>query len=298
MLQRIVIPYGYGQTCNQLFQISHWIPTAIELGIPLYFPGFKRYAHMFSGTFNQRQPRFPRTAPAMGLPQATLSLLCTYAARVPRVNIGPFFTLARMLPGVVTFACDDRCSEGVDPNKVIEDPRVAAGKSLWVRGWMYRDRVRVVKYKPCIKEFFSPVPEIQERVDACIRRNRNGNAVLVGVHLRRGDYSKFAGGKYYYDDNAFRGLMRQMSAALPDRNVRFLLVSNGPVDRNNYEGLDMAMGPGDPASDLYSLAACDYILGPPSSFTMWASFIGNVPLYIIRDLSTPLRLDSFTVCDG
>jgi hypothetical protein len=299
MLRQIVLPYGFGQTCNQLFQIAHWMPAASERGISLYFPGFRRYAHLFSGTCGQRQPRFPRTAPVMGLPQTVLSYACSWAARAPRAKIGPFFALARMLPGVVTFAWDDSGRDGsADPVNVIEDPRVAAGKTLWVRGWLYRDRSRLVAYKPCIREFFSPVPETQQRVDACIDANRKGGAILVGVHLRRGDYGKWAGGKYMYDDNVYSGLMRQVSATLPDRDVRFLLVSNEPVDRGNYAGLDIALGPGDPVGDLYSLAACDYIMGPPSTFTAWASFVGNVPCCSIDDPSTPLQLDRFAISEG
>jgi hypothetical protein len=296
MLKRIMLPYGYGKTCNQLLQIAHWIPAANEFEVPLYFPGFRRYAHLFSGTVNQRLPRFPRKAPGVGWPQAALSRLCSYAARVPHVNtIGLFFKVAGMLPGVVTFAWDDSGrARSMEPTKVIKDPRVAAGESLWVRGWLYRDQAGVAKHKPCIKGFFSPVPEIQQRVDACIRQNREGNTVLVGVHLRRGDYRTWAGGKYYYDDNVFRRLMQQMSKVLTDRKVRFLLVSNEPLDRSKYDGLDIAKGPSDPAGDLFSLAACDYIMGPPSTFTSWASLFGDVPLYTIHDPSAPLRLDGFT----
>jgi hypothetical protein len=204
-----------------------------------------------------------------------------------------------MLPGVVTYTWDDSGRDGdISPVKVIEDPRIAVGKSLWVRGWLYRDRSGVLAHKQSIREFFSPVPEIQQRVAACIRRNRKDNKVLVGVHLRRGDYSKWSGGKYYYDDNVIRGLMQQMCQTLPERKIRFLLVSNQPVDQSNYAGFDIAKGPGDPVGDLYSLAACDYIMGPPSTFTIWASFFGNVPLYSINDPSAALRLAGFTICKG
>jgi hypothetical protein len=154
------------------------------------------------------------------------------------------------------------------------------------------------KHQSHIKEFFSPAQGIQYRVDACVKENRQGNSVLVGVHLRRGDYRQWAGGKYFYNDGAFRGLMGQMSAALSDRNVRFLLVSDQPIDRTNYDGLNIAMGPGDPAGDLFSLSSCDYIIGPPSTFTLWASFYGAVPLFTIADVKAPIQLDAFTVAEG
>jgi hypothetical protein len=31
-------------------------------------------------------------------------------------------------------------------------------------------------------------------------------------------------------------------------------------------------------TDMYVLAACDAILGPPSTFSIWASYYGRVPL--------------------
>ncbi|HAX17707.1 MAG TPA: hypothetical protein DCY00_03825 [Actinobacteria bacterium] len=45
--------------------------------------------------------------------------------------------------------------------------------------------------------------------------------------------------------------------------------------------------------DLYSLALCDYIFGPPSTFSMWASFYGEVPLRFITNPDTDLSLDKF-----
>jgi hypothetical protein len=294
MLKRIMLPFGYGQTCNQLFQISHWIPAAIETGLPLYFPGFRRYAHLFSGTEGKHFPRFPKTAPRAGLPELLFSILCSYVARIPHANIGPFFKASRMLPGVVTDACDDSGRHGNhDPNKVLSEPCITAGQSLWVRGWLFRDEAGIAKHKQSINAFFSPVPEIQRRVDICIKQNRKENAVLVGVHLRRRDY-KYS--KYFYDDMVYRNLMQQLFEIMPNCKVRFLLVSDETVDRSNYDGLDIGMGPGDPGGDLYSLAACDYIMGPPSTFTAWASFFGSVPLYTIADPAHTLNIKKFVIC--
>jgi hypothetical protein len=45
--------------------------------------------------------------------------------------------------------------------------------------------------------------------------------------------------------------------------------------------------------DLYLLAKCDYIIGPPSTFSLWASFYGSKPLYMIRDLETNITDEIF-----
>ena len=49
--------------------------------------------------------------------------------------------------------------------------------------------------------------------------------------------------------------------------------------------------------DLRIMSKCDYILAPPSSFSGWASYSGNVPLYRITDRMTPtFCLEDFGVC--
>ena len=297
MLRKIILPYGYGQTCNQLFQIAHWIPTAAELKVPLYFPGFSRYADLFSGTEKQQIPRYPRTAPAMGWCPTSLSRLISHVhARGSRVGIGPFFRLLEMLPGCVTFSWDDSGRDGsMNPIQVVSYRRVKSGRSLWVQGWLYRDRAGVNKHKLRILDFFAPIQDVRERVTSHIKEIRKGITVLVGVHLRRGDYR---GGKFYFGDDVYRAMMQQMFAALPDRKIRFLLVSNEPIEKRNYAGLDSAIGLGDAAGDLFSLAACDYVIGPPSTFSLWASFFGNVPLYKVSEPAEALHLSAFTVCTG
>ena len=199
MLRQIVLPYGYGQTCNQLFQISHWIPTASELGIPLYFPGFRRYAQLFSGTFDLRQPRFPRTAPAMGLTQAALSLMCTNARRAYLVStLARFIHWRRMVPGVVTFVVDDSGLDGsIDPNKVIGILALPPGSRCGFEDGCTEIEPAWQNIRNVSRSISLRFRRFNMRVDACIRKNRQENTVLVGVHLRRGDYSEFAGGKYY-----------------------------------------------------------------------------------------------------
>ena len=42
--------------------------------------------------------------------------------------------------------------------------------------------------------------------------------------------------------------------------------------------MSVGLGPGSVVGDLYALARCDYIMGPPSTYTQWASFYGNHPM--------------------
>ena len=45
--------------------------------------------------------------------------------------------------------------------------------------------------------------------------------------------------------------------------------------------------------DLYGLAACDYIIGPPSTYSHWASFWGKGPLRPLDSSDLQLKLGDF-----
>jgi hypothetical protein len=49
--------------------------------------------------------------------------------------------------------------------------------------------------------------------------------------------------------------------------------------------------------DLYSLARCDYVFGPPSTYSQWASFYGNKPLLHVFDRDSQLLPERFGVSD-
>jgi hypothetical protein len=46
---------------------------------------------------------------------------------------------------------------------------------------------------------------------------------------------------------------------------------------------------------MYSLAKCDLIMGPISTYSTWASFYGKVPLYRIDNPENPVSLDNFKI---
>jgi len=45
--------------------------------------------------------------------------------------------------------------------------------------------------------------------------------------------------------------------------------------------------------DMYLLSRCDHIIGPPSTFSIWASFYGCTPLYMIGELETKITDEIF-----
>ena len=78
----------------------------------------------------------------------------------------------------------------------------------------------------------------------------------------------------------------------------YLLCSDEPINIGNFQGLPIKTGNNHLIEDLYSLAACDYIMGPPSTYSMWASFYGQTPRVEIIDGNQSLSLDDFQITEG
>jgi len=49
--------------------------------------------------------------------------------------------------------------------------------------------------------------------------------------------------------------------------------------------------------DLYALAECDYIIGPPSTYTLWASFYGDTPLWFMEHKGDIPDLSAFFIAE-
>jgi hypothetical protein len=165
-------------------------------------------------------------------------------------------------------------------------------------GWQFRAPVWFDKHAQVIREYFRPTPELCNRVDDVITRARLECDLLVGVHIRQGDYKDHLDGKFHYETAEYVQWMRRMQELMPDKRVGFLICSNVQQRSADFEGLCWTSPDGHIVVDMYSLAMCDYIVGPPSTFSQWASFYGQVPLCMLRERGQEIRFDRFEVFNG
>lgn len=149
-----------------------------------------------------------------------------------------------------------------------------------------------------IRAKFIPNAEIRETVRARVAAAREGADVLIGVHIRHGDYAYFCGGIYFYPTRFYQEVMERMAGFFPGRRVAFLVCANAPQRFEGVLPFKVTNGPGSIMGDLYSLAECDYILGAPSSFSHWAAFYGRKPILHLFKQRLPDSLDEFTIHDG
>jgi hypothetical protein len=169
---------------------------------------------------------------------------------------------------------------------------------VFVQGWFFRNRDNCARHRELICTHFTPWERHLARAHAAIESARRRGRFVIGVHMRRTDYTRYKGGQFYYSHDQYRSVMERVQAAFPDQGVSFLICSDEPVPRDTFAGLDVLYGSGHELEDLYALAACDRLIGPLSTYTTWASYYGHVPLYRIADPDKTPTADCFTVRRG
>lgn len=131
---------------------------------------------------------------------------------------------------------------------------------------------------------FNPSQLIVENVKMYIKEIKRSADLIIGIHMRRGDYNSFLNGKYYYSNIQYKTFINNLILVFNNKKIAFLLLSNEEIDKlifneyNCYFSSCTGM-----AEDLYLLSQADYILGPPSTFSAWASLYNSSPLYFIQD---------------
>lgn len=164
-------------------------------------------------------------------------------------------------------------------------------------GAQRKNNLFLAKYHHEITQIFEPKKIYKQKVDSEFREQLEKFDIIVGVHIRRGDYKDFLGGIYYFDDKTYLKAMESIKNQLEskDQKVIFLLCSNEKIDLSFYNTLEVfQISEPNSISDLYALSACSFIIGPPSTYSMWASYYGKVSLKFMKNPNEFVDLKDFS----
>lgn len=137
------------------------------------------------------------------------------------------------------------------------------------------------KHSDTVRKTFIPNQSISLNVLKNINHVKKNADLLIGVHVRHGDYKSFCDGIMFYSIFEYVQIMRCIKDQFPEQRVTFIICSDEKQDLSEYSDLNIHYGLGGIVEDLYTLASCDYIFGPNSTFSHWASFYGQVPIHIL-----------------
>lgn len=284
----IIIAQRFGQLGNRLLLFAHLIAFAQEHHLTVVNLAFEEYAPLFQATRGDLFCRYPPARSRLKPTARRRHWLFRLAARALRE------AEARHLPFVRACRLADDQTLLLDA----EFARLARRKIVFVGGWLFRMPGPLADSAPALRDYFRPLDESAQAAARSARSARDGCDVLMGVHVRHGDYRGYAGGRYFFTPEQYAALMARAASLFPAQRVGFLICSNESQPAAPFEGLRVTFGPGDLIEDLYALAACDFLLGPPSTFTWWASFYGGVPLCQIQAADAAFTREDFKVHPG
>ena len=168
-------------------------------------------------------------------------------------------------------------------------------KHIAVVGWEARWYDLFLKYKQEILQLFAFKKSVAKACEKILAETPQGSCRL-GVHVRRGDYATWYGGRYFYSDEQFVSLIRQFLVLHPEAVV-YICGNDPSLNKDLYRkalaDTRVVFPEGNAAEDLYVLSECDYLIGPPSTFSLTASMYHDTPLYWIKDAGVPLTDASF-----
>jgi hypothetical protein len=121
--------------------------------------------------------------------------------------------------------------------------------------------------------------------------------MVVGIHIRRGDYAFWHNGRFFYELETYHQFMLQIQQLYDDKKVSFFISSNEDFSLDIFDSCDCYRFEKEPSGailDLYTLSLCDLLIGPFSTFSRWASFIGEKPLCFIESKEQQITKDSFS----
>ena len=258
-----------GQMCNRIFWFVHALATAIELKTDIVHP-FGREIRSFSDLH-------PEAVPEIGV-------------RV--FNLGRFIPVdvlhgwLQRVPGMGKAYFDGNAAR-------CERWRAHGRRNILLWNWHFRNSEAIARHREKIVAF------LRAKDVHCVRPNeivgglREDGVTVVGVHMRRGDY-KEAAPQFYYDDATYLRMMREFKDSCGAR-VKFVAVSNEHVNAEFFRtrGIDLTDASGAPQEDVVTLSLCDYIMGPPSTFSWWAAYYGDKPCFNIQSRDERIEVERF-----
>lgn len=164
---------------------------------------------------------------------------------------------------------------------------------VYVAGWKFRLHELTEKHrdeiskKYILKAFFYENSILAKKAGEL----KSQGYTLIGVHIRRGDYKKWKGGIYCYDDSVYKKYMDSISQQLTQQGKEkqmFLLFSN--EDLKIQQSSNIIISKENWYTDQHVMSMCNYLIGPPSTFTLWASYVGQAKLFHIYDSSEKIIL--------
>lgn len=163
--------------------------------------------------------------------------------------------------------------------------------------WFQRNPEAVHREADRIREILSFLPKHSAKSDFIFQNlsTHPGRPVYAGLHIRRTDYREWRGGEFFWSFDAYRHFMDSFAAGIVGHQVVFVVSSDEKIPQGFFSSNDFQtiFLSGNAFEDMCALSRCDYVMGPRSSFSRIAAFLGNTLYHQIEGLKDPCNPQSF-----
>jgi len=279
----IIINDKPGQLCNQLWSYAPLIARALKYKVGFLTLYFEDNYHHFENLNYYNEIKF-------GL--IKVDILDIYFRKI-------LLNLVRRLPNSLLLMMNVFVDKKNWKVETWSEVNLKKDKVIIFTGTSYRrkDIELLNEFHVELTKIFRPK---QVHIDKVLNRfspQKLKYDIIIGVHIRRGDYIDFFNGQYYYDDKTYLQYMTKINKELNlmGKKVAFLICTNENINLKNFDQLStFQISNASSIEDLYALSLCNYIMGPPSTFSMWASYYGKVPLRFLKYKNERIKLSEFS----
>lgn len=273
----ILIPYRPGgQLGNRLYHSSHFMAFGHEMNLKLRYAYFEEYKKHFS-TSIEKSSFDINYSPLHNNHHRVINLV----RKMSKID-----ELQKTIKPLISYIQLDFDEPPMDLGSV-EFKRLLSSKYIVCQGWPFKAPQYFNKYAKQIRNHYTLNDEYQLKVSSAIAQPRS-HQLLVGIHIRRGDYKHFKNGQLYFELFDYKRLLLQVLAQYrKEKDVAFLICSNEDIPTEYFNDIDNCyISKEEPIIDLYMLAQCDLIIGPSSTFSAWANFYGKNKLVHLANKSS------------
>ena len=249
----IVISLRSGRLANRLTLFANFIALAEEQGHHLINFAFHSYAHLFETTRRDIYCRYPvakrrswldivpGVATALRKTRICYQIVCYASIWNESCPVfGKKVVTLREKPGAKVLPLEgpevtprEKPRSNVIP---LDGPEVQAqirdARIVFAHGWAFRVPTDwMQRHAGKIRDYFRPIEEHARASREAVDRLRRDADIVVGVHIRHGDYRTWRGGKYFFPAARYAGWMQELAGQFPDQQGRLFRLQRRTASR-------------------------------------------------------------------
>lgn len=268
----LIVCDKYGRLGNRLFLFAQLIEFSRESGREIWMPGFHEYCSFFKTTENSRFIRYPRGN--FDIPNPFSGIVSFNAFNhISRINekINSEYLFENFV-----------CYSPTDGNPFLKINSTQA-RCVLFNGFIFHQHfLDLHNSLPTIRTIFKPSSKFTHLIEDPIRALRKKSQLIVGVLVRQTDYREWNDGKSFFTSLEYAQILQRFCCSYSEENISFFIATDENQNEKIFENFVCIVRVGFPIENLYSLASCDLLIGPTSSYMGWAALYGDVPSFTIQ----------------